>query len=178
MPYVLNRWFSTRQLPTANRQSPTTNRQPRPTANRHQLPTDRQPGQTCTTNQRRLRPRWFVVHVTHLHRPAGWYWYDEILQDRGFSALVARQAVEAATSVCGGPCVWFDWLDPMFLNCHTVFDVVDSVPPIHLTQMYDTVQQAFDALKPSPYNDNQWIPQRSRVMRMLLEHVLNQSDAL
>ena len=53
-------------------------------------------------------PRAFFVHITHPHRPAGWYWYDEILQDRGFSAVVARQAVEAATSVRGGPCVWFD----------------------------------------------------------------------
>ena len=123
-------------------------------------------------------PRAFFVHITHSQQPSGWYWYDEILQDRGFSALVARQAVEAATTVCGGPCVWFDWLDPMFLNCRTLFDEVDTGPPIHLMQMYGTVQQAFDALKPSPYNDNQWLPQRSRVMRMLLEHVLNQSDAL
>ena len=84
-------------------------------------------------------PRAFFVHITNSHRPSGWYWYHEILQDGGFTALVARQAVEGATTVCGGRCVWFDWLDPMFLNCHTVFDEVDAGPPNHLTQMYDTV---------------------------------------
>jgi Mg-chelatase subunit ChlD len=130
----------------------------------------------------RREDRSFFVHISENQpichgRRAGWYRYDEILIERGFTPQVAALAVRAATNHCEGPCVWIDWLDPMFLNCHSVFEEVVAVPPIHMTQKHETVKGAFDALKPFPYDATAWLPQRSRVMRMLIE-ILNQDKAL
>ena len=126
--------------------------------------------------------RAFFVHISENQplcraREAGWYRYDEILIERGFTPQVAEQAVRVATNRCGGPCVWIDWLDPMWLNCRSVFQELVAVPPIHVTRRHETVKEAFDALKPCPYDEALWLPQRSRVMRMLIEF-LNHDEAL
>lgn len=38
--------------------------------------------------------------------------------------------------------------------------------------------QAFDAPKPLPYDDTKWLPQPSQVMRMLIEYILKNNEAL
>ena len=128
-----------------------------------------------------LGTRSFLIHISE-NQPllrgtkSGWYHYDDILMERGFTPQIATQAVRAAPNRCGGPCVWIDWMDPMWLNCRSVFEEV-AVPPIHVTQKHRTVKEAFDSFKPTPYVEAAWLPQRCRVMRMLVE-ILNQDAAL
>ena len=63
---------------------------------------------------------------------AGWYHYSDILALKGFTPRVSQCAVSASTKLCGGTCVWMDWLDPMWLNHSAVFHEVVAPPVIKL----------------------------------------------
>ena len=124
-----------------------------------------------------------LVHISEgqaIGTGAGWYHYSDILTLKGFTPRVSQCAVSASTKLCGGTCVWMDWLDPMWLNHGAVFCEVFAPPVIKLgpAGVCTTVQGALDALKPNPYIDTAWLPQRERVMRMLIEYVLNGNKVL